>query len=125
MKKISIVLVMVFSLSSLSYSNASAKLSAIQKELELLEQKEINKFKAEEKNAEQSKMRYDNYLMMMSESNKKIELMNSSLSTSLFPKETKKLIEKYESFAKLIKREASVEKKKIDEFNQLKNILGY
>ncbi len=125
MKKISIVLVMVFSLSSLSYSNALAKLSAIQKELELLEQKEINKFKAEEKNAEQSKMRYDNYLMMMSESNKKIELMNSSLSTSLFPKETKKLIEKYESFAKLIKREASVEKKKIDEFNQLKNILGY
>ncbi len=125
MKKLLIIMVMGLLFNNISYSNVSAKLANIQKELEILEQNEINKFKAEEKKSLLSQKNYDNYIMMITASSSKVEEMNANVSTSLFPKEVKELIKKYETFIRDTTKEAALEKRKVDEFNQLKSILGY
>lgn len=125
MKKILLILALLLSLGSLSYGGVSDTLTSIEKELQVLESKEKERFKVEEKNAINSANRYKNYAKMISTSTDRVNNLKESESTALFPKENKVISKKYSNLVKLLEKEAMIEKKKVDEFNQLKKIMNY
>lgn len=127
MKKIIISLGLMLTLSSLGYSSTNIELSLgnIEKEFKLLEQKEKEKFKGEEKKAQISQQKYNKYVEMITVIGERVSSLQASEKTSFFPQQQKELLENYKKLDKELRVSAGNEKKQIEEFNQLKSILGY
>lgn len=127
MKKLIISLGLLFALSSMAYSSTNIELSLgnIEKEFKLLEQKEKEKFKQEEKKAQVSQQKYSSYVTMINTISDRMKSLQASEKTSFFPQQQKGLLENYKKLDKELRISAGNEKKQIEEFNQLKAILGY
>lgn len=127
MKKLIISLGLLFALSSMVYPSTNIELSLgnIEKEFKLLEQKEKEKFNQEEKKAQISQQKYNNYITMINTISERITSLQANEKTSFFPQQQKGLLENYRKLDKELKISAGNEKKQIEEFNQLKSILGY
>lgn len=61
---------------------------------------------------------------MINQINSRIEYLNANMSTSFF-KRTKSVLDRFQKLDKQLRDAAEMERKKIDEFKQLKAILGY
>lgn len=127
MKKLVIFLGLMLVLTSLTYSSTNIELSLgnIEKEFKLLEQKEKEKFKGEEKKAQVSQQKYQNYVTMINTINERVASLQASEKTSFFPQQYRALLENYKKLDKELRVSAANEKKQIEEFNQLKSVLGY
>lgn len=100
-------------------------LKNLENEINILNQKEANKFKEEEKKNALSVQRYSNYVKMINQINSRIEYLNANMSTSFFSREQKSVLDRFQKLDKQLRDAAEMERKKIDEFKQLKAILGY
>lgn len=127
MKKLIISFGLLYVLSSMAYSSTSIELNLgnIEKEFKLLEQKEKEKFNQEEKKAQISQQKYSNYVTMINTISERMTSLQASEKTSFFPQQQKGLLENYRKLDKELRVSAGNEKKQIEEFNQLKSILGY
>jgi hypothetical protein len=125
MKKLRLLLCISLLVSSVTYANIEATLESINNEMQALEIKEKQKFKLEEEKAKQSEIKYTTFVAESEIVNTKILELESSLEQSFYPEEQKSLLNSYKSISKELKEAISIEGQKIQEFNQLKQILGY
>lgn len=127
MKKVIISLGIMLVLSSLSYSSPNIELSLgnIEKEFKILEQKEKEKFKGEERKAQISQQKYNDYVLMINTIGERVSLLQASEKKSFFPQQHKTLLDNYRKLDRELRVSAGNEKKQIEEFNQLRSILGY
>lgn len=127
MKKIMMTLALITTLSTVTYSQTDVRssLKNIESEFKLLEQKEKEKFKEEEAKNVISQQKYSNYVLMINKISERITALNASEKTSFFPQEQKNLLENYRKIDRELRISANEEQKKIEEFSQLKSILGY
>lgn len=125
MKKLLLFLTLSLAIGNLSFAAADDVLTSVQKELYALEQKEIARFKVEERNAAASTQNYINYMNMIDTANNKISELELTEPTSIYAKENKAIAAKYKNIVKELEKKAQEEKRKVDEFNQLKQIMNY
>ena len=125
MKKLRLLFCVSLLASSVAYANVEATLESINNEMQALEIKEKQKFKLEEEKAKQSEIKYNTFVAESETVNTKILELESSLEQSFYPEEQKALLNSYKSISKELKVAISDEGQKIEEFNQLKQILGY
>ncbi|MGL5655639.1 MAG: adhesion protein FadA [Fusobacteriaceae bacterium] len=127
MKKLMMTLALLGALTTVTYSESDIRnsLKSIENEFKLLEQREKEKFREEEEKNKVSQQKYSSYALMINKINERLTALNVSEKTSFFPQEQKKLSENYKKIDKELRIGATEEKRKIEEFNQLKSILGY
>lgn len=125
MKKMRMLLCISILATNVAYADIATTLESIDKEMKNLEIKEQQKFKIEETAAKQATIRYTNYVEYEATVTTKIAELESSMEQSFFPSEQKTILNSYKATSKELKQAIATEGQRIEEFNQLKQILGY
>lgn len=107
------------SVAKTSIENDFAKLEA---EFKLLEQKETERFKEEEKIAKSAEQSLATLKTLKTKSSEREKQLVSMEGRSIYSEEVKRILKEYQIFISQVDKQQKIEERKLFEFNQLKSL---